>query len=346
MIKTARSVVPGKGSVVVTSSPDLIKPLEELGAFQDSIKIVVAAPADSQGWTPFEEIMKAPLTNGVKTNGIKTNGVEINGDHAKDNDKLQDSYVMFTSGTTSMPKGCFRKWPESNMNIESWRSKAEDVKMMPGDRVCGVMPNNHAMGHLWPPVTYSLGGAMVYPGPTFQPDVMLKTLYREKIAQTVLVPTMMFALIGLKSSTSYKLDHLKSVMFGGSVLSPDILKSCVEELGTQGVENGYGMTEGVIVRSLSQGDPMSIVDGSEVSCGWVIPGQHIRIVDPDTNEVLPRNALGELHASAPVIQRYINNAGSDSFYTDAEGREWFKTGDQARMDEKGRTFITGRYKDM
>ncbi|ETS75223.1 hypothetical protein PFICI_13707 [Pestalotiopsis fici W106-1] len=347
MIKTARSVVPGKRSAVVTSSPDLIKPLEELGVFQDSLKIVVAAPENSQGWTPFEEIMKAPPTNGAKANGVETNGfvmVEVNGD--ADKDKLQDSYVMFTSGTTSMPKGCFRKWPESVMNIESWRSRAKDVKIAPGDGVCGVMPNNHAMGHLWPPLTYLLGGAMIYPGPTFQPDVMLKTLHREKIAQTVLVPTMMFALIGLKSNTSYKLDHLKSVMFGGSVLSPDIFKSCMEELGARGVENGYGMTEGVIVRSLSQSDPKVIIDGTEVSCGWVIPGQTIRIVDPETNQVLPRNVLGELHASAPAIQHYINNVGSDSFYTDAEGREWFKTGDQARMDEKGRTFITGRYKDM
>ncbi|KAK6214112.1 putative NRPS-like protein biosynthetic cluster [Pestalotiopsis sp. IQ-011] len=346
MIKTASAVVPGKRSVVMTSSPDLIEPLEELGAFQDSIKIVVSSQEESQGWTSFEQIMAAPLTNGV--NGVKTNGGHTNGHSGDDSEdeKLQDSYVMFTSGTTSMPKGCFRKHPVSNMNIESWRSIPGKANMQPGDRVCGVMPNNHAMGHLWPPVTYAMGGAMVYPGPTFQPDVMLKTLHREKISQTVLVPTMMFALIGLKSSTSYKLDHLKSVMFGGSVLSPDILKSCVEELGTRGVENGYGMTEGVIVRSMSQGDPASIVDGAEVSCGWVIPGQSIRVVDPDTNAVLPRNALGELHASAPMIQHYVNDAGSDNFYTDAEGREWFKTGDQARMDEKGRTFITGRYKDM
>lgn len=334
MVTSARSVVPGKAALVITSSPDLVKPLDDLGLFQDSIKIVVSTGEPNQGWIPFETLM---------SEGSSQRTAENNGEEA---DKIIDGTVLFTSGTTSLPKGCFRKYPDFNLYYESAVKIEREDYTVAGDVVCGVLPNNHALGHFWVVLTHSLGAAMVYPGPVFQTDVILKTLQREKVNHIVLVPTMMHALIGLTVSLGQKLDHLKSVTFGGSVLTPDILRSCINELGTNGVENGYGMTEGLIVRSYSHRDPADIIDGEEVSVGWAMPGISIRVVDPDTNEVVPRNTLGELQGSAPSIKPYIGNIGKDSFYHDPDGRMWFKTGDQARIDDQGRLFITGRYKDM
>ncbi|KAK9779680.1 hypothetical protein SCAR479_03287 [Seiridium cardinale] len=334
MVKTAKSVAPGKRSVLITTNPDLINPLEDLSIFQDSIKIITSSLQTSRGWLPFEELMSKPSPD---------DAVQINGQAA---DKVIDGFVLFTSGTTSLPKGCFRKYPAFNYFFEtSLASKYED-QMVAGDRVCGVLPNNHAMGHFWVPMTHATGAAMVYPGPTFQTDTMLKTLYREKISHTVLVPTMMYALNGLKAAMGHRLDRLKSVLFGGAVLTPDNLRSCINELGSKGVENAFGMTEGIIVRSKSHRDPTKIIDGEEVSVGWVQSGTSIRVADPNTNEVLPRNTLGELQGSASSIDYYIGGVGKDSFYNDPDGRLWFKTGDQARMDHSGRLFITGRYKDM
>ncbi|KAK6069313.1 AMP-binding enzyme [Seiridium cupressi] len=344
MVKTAKSVAPGKRSVLITTNPDLINPLEDLSVFQDSIKIITSSLQTSREWLPFEGLMSKPSPD---------DAVQINGQAA---DKVIDGFVLFTSGTTSLPKGCFRKYPALNYFFEtSLASKYED-QMVAGDRVCGVLPNNHAMGHFWVPMTHAAGAAMVYPGPTFQTDTMLKTLYRERISHTVLVPTMMYALNGLKAAMGHRLDRLKSVLFGGAVLTPDNLRSCINELGSKGVENAFGMTEymanpeswieGIIVRSTSHRDPTKIIDGEEVSVGWVQSGVSIRVADPNTNEVLPRNTLGELQGSASSIDYYIGGVGKDSFYTDPDGRLWFKTGDQARMDHSGRLFITGRYKDM
>jgi acyl-CoA synthetase (AMP-forming)/AMP-acid ligase II len=334
MWKTASSVVPGKRSVLITSSPDMITPLEELSVFKDSIKIVVSTSEVQDGWIPFEKIMSAPALDGPAF---------INGEAA---DVIVDGIVLFTSGTTSMPKGCFKKFPAFAYFFEVSRTLKGEDDMHAGDRVCGVLPNNHSMGHYWLPMTFTIGASMIYPGPGFQTDVMLKTMYREKITHTVLVPTMMYALIGLKSATGPPLDHLKSVLFGGAVLTPDNLMTCMNELGTKGVENAYGMTEGIVIRALSQRDPTKIIDGNEVSVGWVQPGTIIRVADPETNKVLPRNTLGELHASTCAIDYYIGDVGRDSFYKDHDGRLWFKTGDQARIDDQDRLFITGRYKDM
>lgn len=334
MVKTASSVVPGKRFVLVTSSPDLGKPLEELGIFQDSVKIIVAASQPNQDWITFESIMTEHLSDDM---------TEVNG---QAEDKVVDGFVLFTSGTTSMPKACFRQYPAFNHLFEdSLRQKSQDG-LEAGDRVCGVLPNNHAMGHFWILFAHSAGAAMVYPGPTFQTDVMLQTLHWEKISHTVLVPTMMHALIGLKAVMGHKLNHLKSVTFGGALLTPDNLRSCINELGTKGVENGFGMTEGIVIRSSSQRDPSTLIDGEEISVGWVRGPMGIRIADPDTNKVLPRNTLGELHGSAPSVDYYVGDVGRESFYNDPDGRLWFKTGDQARMDGSGRLFITGRYKEM
>jgi acyl-CoA synthetase (AMP-forming)/AMP-acid ligase II len=167
------------------------------------------------------------------------------------------------------------------------------------------------------------------------------------IYSTILVPTMIHALIGLKETSGRKLEHLVSVLFGGSVLSPDALRVCINELGAKGVENAYGMTEGFSIRTQTQRDLSTIIDGEEVSIGWVSAGIRIRVADPDTNEVLPKGTLGEIQACTIAVSDYIGGVSKESFYTDEkDGSVWFKTGDQARMDDQERVFITGRYKDM
>lgn len=108
----------------------------------------------------------------------------------------------------------------------------------------------------------------------------------------------------------------------------------------------YGMTEGLVVRPGRRGDESDVVQGNEVAIGWVMPGYSLRIAEPSTNKPVPLGALGELQGSSSIIKQYLDGAGTESFYQDVDGTTWFKTGDQAKMDDLGRVFITGRYKDM
>ena len=168
-----------------------------------------------------------------------------------------------------------------------------------------------------------------------------------KRSSVILVPTMVHALVGLKEAGGHRLEHLDSVMFGGAALSPKSLNACITELGAKTVLNNLGMTEVGIMTVAAYRDVDGLFDGEEVSVGRVQPGVALRIADPDTNTVLPRNTLGELHACSPALQGYIGGLGSEAYYRDGtDGRLWFKTGDQARMDDTGRFFVTGRYKDM
>lgn len=197
------------------------------------------------------------------------------------------------------------------------------------------------------------GTALAIPGQAFEPVSMLDTLYRERATHTSLVPTMIYALVAAKSASPQyahrPLSHLENVMLGGSGVTPEHLRLITEELGATGVENFYGCTEGLFVGSgcASASEIASIVDGQDVSVGWPAPGYRMKVVDPETGETVPRNVLGEVHGYGwCMCEPYIGGVGQDAWYSDEKGQRWYKTGDQGRMDERGRLFIMGRYKEM
>lgn len=108
------------------------------------------------------------------------------------------------------------------------------------------------------------------------------------------------------------------------------------------------MTEGPVIRGVPSDkiNASRVSDGGVVPVGWAGPGHAFRVADPETNEVVPVRELGELQASGPAIAHYVGGAGQSSFHIDSKGRRWLKTGDQAKVNEAGCIFITGRYKDM
>lgn len=198
-----------------------------------------------------------------------------------------------------------------------------------------------------------VGAAAVVPGPAFEPAGMLDTLYREQATHTVMVPTMIYALVAAKAANAKyanrPLSHIENVMLGGAAVTPEHLRMTKEELGATGVENFYGSTEGVMVCSgcTPVSEILSIVDGEEVSVGWPVFGYRVKVVDPETGKTVPRNVRGEIHGCGWCMpEPYIGGVGKDTWYSDEEGLRWYKSGDQGRMDDRGRLFVMGRYKDM
>ncbi|KAK9413629.1 hypothetical protein SUNI508_11838 [Seiridium unicorne] len=358
MIQTALKTNPYSAAVVIADDIKSATAVDELGLLAEPTRILLSVSDVLDGWTPFERLMPTCPTN--RTMDAK---------HSSEND--YGGAVLFTSGTTSLPKGIFTQRSTHASFVESWANSRPHDGVFAGSKFCCVLPNNHSFAHYMIVCAQSIGAAIVYPGPGFEANTMLETLHREKITQvssvdcfaldeipnktspgadssswhTVIIPTIIHALIEAKAAHTQRL-HLTQVIVGGAVLSPDFRRSCMEELGAKSVENWYGMTEGLLVRPGNQGDVSTVVFGDEVSIGWVMPGYSIRIADPSTNKPVPRNEDGELHGSCEIITRYIGGAGADSYYNDADGRLWFKSGDQARMDSEGRLFITGRYKEI
>lgn len=340
MVKTGLSICDGDKPVVVAGNEHLAFKIDELGLFSEQPnpphKIVFDATKYAD-WTSFQSLMDAhPQAAADGTTTLPS--------RPKDTDR--GGCVLFTSGTTSLPKGMFRR--HANWAAALAGRSLLEGSMQPGDRTCANLPNNHAMGFITLTNSLSLGVGVVFPGPAFDAELMLETLYNERISHVVMVPTMLHALTAAKSARypDRPMRDLKNVTFGGSSLTPETLRLVTGELGAGGAENIFGCTEGVLISSGCTGDFGKIVDGDDVSVGWPLPGFGTRIVDPETNEIVPRGTVGEVHGCGPSVDGpYIGGVGKENWY-EADGRLWYKTGDAGRMDERGRTFITGRFKDM
>lgn len=169
----------------------------------------------------------------------------------------------------------------------------------------------------------------------------------------MLVPTMIYALVAAKAAhpqyEDQPLTNLESIMLGGAGVTAEHLRLITEELGAKGVENLYGCTEGLFVHG-SIADASEIeanVDGEDVCAGKPAVGYRLKVVDPATGETVPRDVFGEVHGFGwGMNEQYVGGVGKDAWYEDSSGLKWYRTGDQGRVDELGRLFITGRYKDM
>lgn len=333
MVKTGLSVCSGAKPFVVAGDEHLAFQIDELAMFPQPPHRIVFGVSRYADWTPFQSLMDETVQG--DDGGAMTPSIPA-----------QAGIVLFTSGTTSLPKGMYRVFANWALAVAG-RSLLEG-RMHPGDRSCCNLPNNHAMGFVTLTNSLSLGVGVVFPGAAFNPDVMLETLYRERITHVLMVPTMLHALTAVKAAKypNRPLSDLRNVTFGGSALTPTPLSLVTRELGAGGAENVFGCTEGVLISSECTDDFSKIVDGDEVAVGWPLPGFGTRIVDPETGEMVPRNTVGEVHGCGPSVDgTYIGGVGKENWY-ERDGRLWFKTGDAGRMDEQGRTFITGRFKDM
>lgn len=324
ILKTVSLATDDQPIVLVAGNSDLAQQVDSLSGINAGIKIVISDKPLS-GWISFQDLMG-----------------EILADDSLEPPEVPSELIFFTSGTTSLPKG-IRWTPEiatACVEIGTHHTTFE------GSRYCIALPNNHVFGTACLINVHNAGGAVLFPGPAFAPDQMMSTLYLEKCTHTALVPTMLHSLLGVKATNAQNLEWLKLVRLGGSVVTPELLRQCIEDLGSQSVEVAYGMTEGVSIFSGGQSDLSEIIKNDVVMVGRVPKGGALKICAPGESTPLARGVAGELHFSGRTLcSGYIGKDSSD-FYTDAQGKPWIRTGDQLVMDHNGSLYVVGRYKDM
>jgi acyl-CoA synthetase (AMP-forming)/AMP-acid ligase II len=328
MVRTIMSARPGNQLVVIAGDADLARQADGLSETKGAIKIVIG---ESQGeWTSFGKLMNS-------SNDPNSSVSESNGYH-----KRSDDAIFFTSGTTSLPKGCIWAEPRPSLMLEMRDVLPGAIRME--SVACIVAPNNHALGFISLVTGPCFGATSVIPGPAFAPTLVVNAIQLEGCTHIIMVPTMIPAIISELEKRGEKLAGLQSISLGGSMVTPLALKQCVEDIGAAGVECAYGMTEGVMITSGAQPSPEVIRNGDDVAVGWALLGSAVKICAPNGKTPIARGVLGELHYGGPFLcNGYIGRESAD-FYTDSEGKDWFVTGDQGVIDGKDRVFVVGRYK--
>lgn len=313
---------------IIAGKSDMCAPIEELTSRLSCVKILLEGGLD--GWTPFEELMQNSAPDFQQSLS--------KGHHSE----VFDRSIFFTSGTTSLPKGCIMPSAYGFAAALSWRQSS--VPMLPGDRVLFTLPNNHGFGWLCIISAFLNAATVVIPGPRFIPEAVIKAIQEERVSHTGFVPTMVHALSSIPLPSG-KLTSLRRIVLGGSPPTEEVIRICLDYLGSSGVENLYGMTEGILISSDVVSQASDMIKGRDVSIGTPLPGMSVRIYAKDSKVAPKAGDAGEMHFSGPsLIKGYIGGA-DENFYNEKDRRSWFRTGDKAFIGSDNRLYLIGRYKD-
>ena len=249
--------------------------------------------------------------------------------------------IQYTSGTTGFPKGATL----SHHNVlNNGYFIAQILHYREVDRVCVPVPFYHCFGMVIGNLaSMTTGACVVVPGEAFDALLVLETVAAEKCTSLYGVPMMFIAELGHPSFASHDLSSLRTGVMAGASCPIEVMRDVQAKMGMREVTICYGMTETSPVSTQSATDDP--LDKRVTTVGRVHPHVEVKIVDPATQQIVPRGASGELCTRGySVMLGYWNDDAATRVAIDAGG--WMHTGDLATMDAEGYVNIVGRIKDM
>ncbi|OBI79393.1 AMP-binding protein [Mycobacterium sp. E740] len=249
--------------------------------------------------------------------------------------------IQYTSGTTGFPKGATL----SHRNIlNNGYFTTELIKLGPDDRLCIPVPFYHCFGMVMANLgCTSHGTTMVIPAPGFDPGATLTAIERERCTAVYGVPTMFIAMQNHPEFADRDLSTLRTGIMAGAVCPVEVMKRCVNDMNMSEVAIAYGMTETspVSCQTLIDDD----LERRTSTIGRVHPHVEIKIIDPDTGEIVERGEPGEFCTRGySVMLGYWEDDEKTAEAVDSDG--WIHTGDLAVMRDDGYCNVVGRIKDM
>ncbi len=243
--------------------------------------------------------------------------------------------LLYTSGTSGLPKGVCQTFGNLRHDIEASIDKA---RLRPDHRFLGVLPQFHSFGLtalLLVPVTL---GASVYFIPRFHPATVIETIREQRINVTLMIASMYTALLKSKKRPGEDLSMIEHAVSGGEALLDAVRDQFAERFGVNLLQ-GYGMTEAAPVVSLNM--PWANRLGT---VGQPLKGIEVRAFDDDAKPLSP-DEIGELWLRGPtVMQGYFKQPDATREVITEDG--WYKTGDMGSVDAEGYITVTGRKKEM
>lgn len=252
-------------------------------------------------------------------------------------DAMQVAHMGPTGGTTGDPKIVPRIHNSLVCSVEysslSWDQHCEDSNLIAG-------PIGHDLSF-----TKCFMGSIITVGKVVFLDntdnrAICETIEKEKITSIVWVPTLAQRLLGYEKLDQYDLSSLRKMHVGGGASHPEMIHNVMKRLRMK-FYNGYGGTEGMTTVTRS-------IDDFETICHTVgrptFPHDVYKVVNHIGDEQ-PANMPGELILKGPgVFSGYFNNPTENARVFTKDG--FFRTGDIAKIDEKGYITLTGRFKEM
>ncbi|WP_313234198.1 AMP-binding protein [Delftia acidovorans] len=249
--------------------------------------------------------------------------------------------IQFTSGTTGSPKGATL----THRNVlNNGFFIGEAMRLSPDDRLCIPVPLYHCFGMVVGNLAaLTHGTTIVYPNDAFEAVSVLRAVQDERCTALHGVPTMFIAELDHPRFKEFDLSTLRTGVMAGSPCPIEVMKRVVNEMHMGEVTIAYGMTETSPASCQSTTD--TPLEKRVSTIGKVLPHLELKVISPESGEILPVGAVGELCTRGYSVMRgYWEDAAKTSEAIDAEG--WMHSGDLATIDEDGYVNIAGRIKDL
>jgi len=250
--------------------------------------------------------------------------------------------MLYTSGTTGMPKGCVHF--VRPVVIETKLVNKHVYKMKPGDVLGGAAPVSFAAGF----GTFTLmpfeGGACISLIPKFTPPDMLDLIQKHKITILTGLPTAYRALMKFPKFKDYDVSSIRMYTSGGDALGSETLDAWRELTGMP-IWEGLGGTEmlHLVTSNTMNDEPMPN------SIGRALPGVEVRVVDPEWNDCKP-DEVGSMVLKGPsgslYWKPYVDNERLIKSQKKGVVDGWNQMGDAVFMKADGNIFFVSREDDM
>ncbi|MCH9672713.1 MAG: long-chain-fatty-acid--CoA ligase [Gammaproteobacteria bacterium] len=267
---------------------------------------------------PYEELLSAQHADELPIN-------------ASDDDLL---FIMYTSGTTGLPKGAVHTHKTMLWAILTFSAGAE---LRFRDRYALALPLFH-VGALLPLMVNVYCGITNVLLRQFNAQVMWETIEHERITVTLAVPSMLNFMLEVPNVQNYDYSSLRWAISGATPV-PVTLIERFAEIGIE-IHQAYGLTE--------SGGPGCIISPDDAlkrigSTGKAFFFTEVRVVDGAGQSVQPGEPGEVLIKGQHIMKEYWNNPEATA-ETIRDG--WLYTGDVALVDEDGFITIHDRVKDM
>jgi acyl-CoA synthetase (AMP-forming)/AMP-acid ligase II len=305
------------GAAAALMNPALTPPeLHGLSASAGCAGVAVAGE-------PYVDRLREAGTPTVLTGADLLQGVSSSAPPADDADR--DALVLFTSGTTGLPKA---------VGI-SGRQLTRRIKGMAAPFRVDAKPS---VGMMCVPF-FHVGGALgtlgsLYSGNTsvvqkrFDAGEWLRLVSEHRVTTTFLVPTMLQRILDHPDFADADLSSLVAIAYGAAAAPISLVRRAMAALPHVAFANVFGQTETLgAYTTLMPADHRDPARAGSV--GRPLPGVDVRVVDPDTGDDVGSGMVGELWVKT----------------TQNVTAGWLRTGDLARQDADGYLFPSGRLSD-
>lgn len=257
------------------------------------------------------------------------------------------SVLMYTSGTTALPKGVmlsfhdFTAYVTANVEMADGSDRGAALVCVPFYHIAGMVA---MMTNIWT-------GRRLVLMPQFDAREWLSLVQRERITHAFVVPTMMKQLLDEPSFSKTDFSTLTNLAYGGAAMPLPVIRRAIQAFPKHvGFVNAYGQTE--TTSSLTvlgpddhrlEGTPAEVEIKLKrlTSIGRPLPDVEVKIIG-ENGETLKPGQVGEICIRTPRVMKGYAGRPDDALMADG----FRATGDLGWMDEENYIYFAGRKDDM